>query len=287
MKPILVTGASGLFGGEVARQLVDQGIPVRIYVRDARRAPALDAPFEVVVGDYLDSAALTEAMSGVEKMFLASYDDSHTVEDQANVLAVARKSGVRHIVRLSADGTEEDADIPIFDWHRMCERQLEDSGIAYTHLRPGWIMQNFESFVVDDCIRLPSADGRIGLVDHRDVAAVGVAALTTPGQEGQAHILYTESLSHLEVAEALSQATGRPIRYVDISPETYLRELEAADWEQPSIDSMLGLFEEIRAGGNSDRDVDDTIQPILGRPGIRFSQYARDYATRFDKTSST
>ncbi len=48
--------------------------------------------------------------------------------------------------------------------------------------------------VVDDCIRLPSGDGRIGLVDHRDVAAVGVAALTRPGHENRAYLLNTQSL---------------------------------------------------------------------------------------------
>jgi uncharacterized protein YbjT (DUF2867 family) len=287
MKPILVTGASGLFGGEVARQLVALGIPVRIYVRDSQRAPQFDAPVEVVVGDYLDSAALAEAISGVDKMFLASYDSTDAVSHQANVLAVAGQSDVQHIVRLSADGTDENTGIPIIEWHRLCERQLEDSGITYTHLQPGWIMQNFESFVVEDCIRLPAGDGRIGLVDHRDVAAVGVAALTEAGHENLGHTLYTESLSHAEVAEILTQATGRSIRYLDIDPDVYQQELEAADWERESIDSMLGLFAEMRAGGNDDRDASDMVVDILGRPGIRFSRYARDYAALIGQASSS
>lgn len=281
MKPVLVTGASGLFGGEVARQLVASGIPVRVYVRDAARAPQLNTPVEVVVGDYLDNGALAEAMSGIEKMFLASFDHPAAVEQQANLLAVARRSGVQHIVRLSSDGIEENHDLPIFRWHGQCERQLEATGIAWTHLRPVWVMQNFESFVVDDLIRLPSGDGRIGLVDHRDVAATAVLALTSAGHENRAYLLATESLSHGEIAEILSRATRRPIRYVDVDPDTYEQELATAEWDRPSIDSMLGLFDDVRAGRNRDRAVADSVREILGRPGIRFSKYARDYAERF------
>lgn len=286
MKPILVTGASGLFGGEVARQLVRAGVPVRIFLRDPRRAPMLDAPVEVVVGDYLDSDALAEAVSGIDRMFLASYDHPQTVEHQANVLAVARQFGLQHIVRLSSDGIEECANLPIFRWHGACERQLEESGIDYTHLRPVWVMQNFESFVVDDCIRLPAGDGRIGLVDHRDVAAVAVIALTADEHRNRGHVLSTHSLTHAEIAETLSQATGRAIRYLDIDPQEYREELEAAEWDQPSIETMLGLFQDVRAGSNSDSDVADSLQSLLGRPGIRFREYARDYAASFGKSAS-
>ena len=280
MSQILVTGASGLFGGEVARQLVANNIPIRILVRDPARAPALDGAVEIAVGDYRDSDALTEALSGIEKIFLASYDQAEAVEHQANVLSVARQCGVQHVVRLSSDGTEDDH-IPIFRWHGLCERQLEDSGLAFTHLKPQWIMQNFESFVVDDKLRLPTGDGRIGLVDHRDVASVGVKALTEPGHEGKAYMLTTESLSHAQVAEQLSEATGRAINYINIPPDTYQQELEAAEWDKGSIDSLIGLFAEIRAGQNTDTNVADTVIDVLGRPGIRFSQYARDYASNF------
>jgi NAD(P)-dependent dehydrogenase (short-subunit alcohol dehydrogenase family) len=37
---ILVTGATGTFGGRVARLLADAGLPVRALVRDRRRAAA-------------------------------------------------------------------------------------------------------------------------------------------------------------------------------------------------------------------------------------------------------
>lgn len=83
-----------------------------------------------------------------------------------------------------------------------------------------------------------------------------------------------------EIARLLSRSTGRSITYVDLDPEAYGKELESSGWAKNSIDTMLGLFANIRAGTSSDSMVGNTIMPILGRPGIRFRQFAEDYASR-------
>ena len=49
--------------------------------------------------------------------------------------------------------------------------------------------------------RLPAGEGRLGLVEQRDVAALAVAALTDSGHQGKAYDLATESLSHSEVVD--------------------------------------------------------------------------------------
>ena len=142
-------------------------------------------------------------------------------------------------------------------------------------------MQNFESFVMNDEIRLPAGDGRSAFVDHRDVSAAGVMALTESGHEGQDYPLATESLSHHEIAAQLSEATGRSITYSAISAETYQRELEADGWTPEGIESVQCLYSDIRAETNSDSDIDDLVASVLGRPGIRFCQYAADFADRY------
>ena len=283
MTSILVTGASGLFGGEVASQLVAKGIPIRLLLRESSKAPELTGSVETAIGDYRDYDSLIAAMSGIEKLFLVSRDYPETVEHQANVLKAAKECGVQHVIRLSSDGTDEDRSLPICRWHYECEQQLEASGLEFTHLKPMWVMQNFESFVADDCIRLPSGNGRIGLIDHRDVAALGVEALTSSGHEGKAYIMASESLSHAEIADQLTTALGRTITYIDVSPEEYQQQLEADDWDQDTVDSMLGLFKEVKAGANSDQNVPDTLLEFLGRPGITFRQYAQDYAAVIGK----
>ena len=142
-------------------------------------------------------------------------------------------------------------------------------------------MQNFTSFMmVNDSIRVPAEDGLAGQVDARDVASVATVALTKEGYVGKDYVLCTEALAHGQIAQLLSRSTGRNITYIDLDPETYRKELESSGWTEKSIDSMLGLFDDIRAGTNSDSKMGDTIKPILGRPGIRLQQFAQDYASR-------
>jgi uncharacterized protein YbjT (DUF2867 family) len=282
MTKVLVTGATGTIGGEVARQLSAAGNPVRLLVRDRFRAPQLPGPVEVFEGDFDAPRSLEAAVSGAERLFLASYDRPDVVRQQANVLAAARSADAKHVVRMSSDGIEGYQHLPIFQWHLACERQLEDSGLAFTHLKPVWVMQNFDSFVVDNRIRLPAGDGRIGLVDARDIAAIAVAALTQAGHDGKAYRLSAESLTHQEIAQELSLASNRIVVYEDLPPDTYRLEKSAAGWPAESLDTMLELFDSIRAETNYDRNASDTILPILNRPAITFREFAREWAARLD-----
>ena len=274
-----------MFGGEVARQLVAKRIPIRILVRDPSEVPQLDKSVEIFTGDFINTGALAAALNGIEKLYLASYDKPELIEHQANVLAVAKQCEVQHVVRLSSAGTEENNELPDLYRHAVCERQLEESGLDFTHLKPMWVMQNFESFVVNDRIRLPAGEGRLGLVDHRDVATVAVAALTTSGHEGKAYELATESLSHSEVAGQLSEATGRSITYENISPEAYEQQLLSDGYLKDDIDTLQGLLSDVRKGINSDTNVTDTVKEVLGRPGITFKQFAQDYASSIGTSS--
>src|SRR5438876_96356 len=75
---------------------------------------------------------------------------------------------------------------------------------------------------------LPAAmqEGRIAMVDARDVAAVAVAALTAPGHAGQTYVITgPEALSHAMVAAILSEAAGRPIVYRDIALDAFRAQL--------------------------------------------------------------
>ncbi len=146
-------------------------------------------------------------------------------------------------------------------------------------------MQNFlpsssATPVVDGKIRLPAGDGNGSFVDARDIAAVAVEALTTPGHEGKAYELTgPEALSYSDVADRLSTATGRSIIYENISPKTYEQEKVSQGWSRASIDTMLALFADVRAG--IDSVVTDTVESVTGRAPLSFQKFARDHASEF------
>ena len=286
MTRILVTGATGTIGGEIARQLQVRGEPIRVLVRDAAKGPEAGESIEVSVGDFAMPESLDAALNGIERVFLASFDSPDQQELQRYLLTAAKRHGVHHIVRMSTMAVHENRHLPIFRWHSDSEQQLEESGLAFTHLRPSWVMQNFLSFVVGDVIRLPAGDGRVRFVDARDIAAVAAEALTTPGHEGKAYELTgPEALSHAAVADKLSAATGRSIVYENISPETYEQEKASQGWPRASIDTLLALFAEIRVGTNHDPVVTNTVENVAGRAAFSFQEFARDYATRFGASS--
>ena len=280
---ILVTGATGTFGAALVDLLRGQGRAVRVLVRDPARFAAEGV--EVFAGDFGDTASLGGAMAGIEAVFLASFDRPAMPALQRNVLEAARRHGVRRVARISSMGVDNPQFGPIMADHLEGERQLEASGLGYTHLRPSWVLQNFlpssaATPVREGRIRLPAGDGRVSFVDARDVAAVAAVALTEPGHEGAAYELTgPDARTHAELAAALSAASGRAIAYEDLAPEAYVEGLRAAGWPAASIESMNTLFAEIREGAAG--VLTDHVKRVTGRQPLSIEDFARDHAPLF------
>ena len=234
MPKILVTGATGTFGNAVAQQLQEAGEAARVLVRDPAGFEL--SGFEVAVGNFGDEESLDQALTGIESVFLASFDRGDLLAFHKNVIEAAKRQGVRHLARISTMFVEEPRFASFMAPGLAGERQLEDSGLAFTHLRPSWVLQNFlptsgVSPVKDGKIRLPAGDGKVGFVDARDVAAVAAKALTEPGHEGRTYELTgPEARSHQALAEALSEATGQSIRFEALDPAVYHQELAEQGW---------------------------------------------------------
>src|SRR5205085_9640565 len=124
---ILVTGATGLNGGEVVRRLSARDIPVRALVRDRARAGALSAlpRVEVVEGDMARPDGLGAALHRIERALLISSSVPDMLDVQSNFIAAARKAGVRHVVKLSGIMPELDSPFRFARMHGEIERRLE------------------------------------------------------------------------------------------------------------------------------------------------------------------
>ncbi|HUS98546.1 MAG TPA: SDR family oxidoreductase [Hyphomicrobiaceae bacterium] len=283
MSDILVTGATGTFGAAIVEGFRQVGRKIRVLVRDPLRFAKMNE--EVAIGDFTDPASLEAAMSGIDRVFLASFDRPDMPALQNNLLNAAQRQGIRHIVRISTIGVDDPRFGQIMANHLKGEQQLEDSGLAFTHLRPSWVLQNYlptSAFtpVRDGKISLPAGNAGVGFVDARDVAAVAVAALTKPGHDGRTYTLTgQEAATHAQLAEALSAATGQPIEYNDLPPEDYVRAVTAAGWSPASIESVCRLFADMRAGGAA--TVSDDVRNVTGRPPLSIFDFARDYAQDF------
>lgn len=282
---ILVTGATGKTGVDVVRGLAIVGAGVRALVRDAAKAPALRRPgVEVVVGDLGKPDSLQAALHGVDRVFLCSAADPRQVELQGNLVRAAKESGVQHVVKLSALGASLDSPVPFACWHAETEKQLISAGIPWTFLRPHYFMQNLlgltTAIKAKGALSLPLKSAKFSLVDSRDVAAVAVETLTGAGHERKIYdVTGAEALSGADLAQKLAKATGKPIRYLDVSPGQAKTEMLAAgwpDWLATSMTALYGIFATGHAAA-----VSPIVEELTGYPPRTFDDWARENAAAF------
>jgi uncharacterized protein YbjT (DUF2867 family) len=283
---ILVTGATGLSGSELMRRLSAKGIPSRALVRNLAKAqPLTSLPnVEVVVGDMARPDSLTEALDGVERAMLISSSDPTMVETQSAFIDAARSAGVKHVVKLSGIIPELDSPFRFARMHAEIEQRLEASGLAYTHLRAGEVMASYfrqvPSIVGRGIMALPMGDARIAAIDVGDIAEVAIAVLTTSGHEGKTYPLTgPEALTMAEVAEKLSVAIGKPVRYVAVPPEEARQARLAAGMPPYLAEGLDELFAERRNGKES--RVWSTIEDVFGWAPTRFDEFATKNAAIF------
>ena len=282
---ILVTGATGTTGSEVVKQLAAAGKKVRALVRSPEKAAGLKGPnVELVQGDLADVKSLDAAFKGVETLFLLSGGDPQQTELQGNALKAAKRAGVKRVVKMSAMGADAGSPINLARWHAQTEKELKDSGMAWTILQPHYFMQNFMMNAAT--IKSQGAfygsfkDGKLAMVDARDIADVAAKVLTTPGHEGKTYaITGPEGLSMSEAATRLGAAIGKPVRYVDLPPDQFKRGMVGAGLPEWMASDLTGMAAWFSTGGGATPA--PTVQGITGKPARSFDTFARDFAGAF------
>lgn len=273
-RPVLVTGATGNAGREVVRALRSRGAAVRLAARVA------DAPDEVRL-DFQDASTFAAAAQSCGAVFLLR---PPAISDVGATLLpfvdAARAEGVEHIVFLSVAGAERNPLVP----HHAVERHLQGGPPGWTLLRPGFFAQNVgtayrEDIVRDDRVYVPAGRGRAAFVDLRDVGDVAADALLHPeAHRGQAYTLTgPRAFSFAEVAWALTQATGRAIRYDAASALGYAAHLvrQGAPLAQAAVQTVLHVG--LRFG--QAQAIDPTLERLLGRRPRSVLDYIRDHAS--------
>ncbi len=283
MNTILVT--SGNIGNFVVEGLRAKGLPVRVLVRRVSPNPRWqELGVEQVAGDFGDPESLADAFRGVEKFFSVTPFVENLAQLGMNAVEAARRAGVGYVVRSSALGASEDAPIWMGRAHGQVEAALQRSGMPYSILRPNTFMQSYlmhaASIQSQNAFYLPQGDGKVSLVDVRDIAELAVAALTEPGREGAVYeITGPEALSNSEIAGKLSTALGRTIQYVDVSEQQAQESLRASGVSPLLVNALIELFRISKAGYAA--AVSPAVEQVLRRPARTFDGFLRDYRQEF------
>lgn len=282
---ILVTGATGNVSSAAIQYLVGLGANVRALVRDESKAQSLkDAGVEVVVGDLMRPETLDAAFAGVDKVFLLTPIGPDAATMARNGIASAKRTGNPHIVRLSESSPEPVSALRNGRLHAQVNEELEASGLRYASLRPTFYMQNTmlaaQTVASDGMVYMPFKDGKLGMIDIRDVAEAATKVLTSAGHEGKTYVLTgPESISFHDVARGLSKALGKEVKYVNV-PLAAAREtmigMGLPGW---GADAFCEYFHNFSEGGGD--MVTDDVERLLGKPARSYETFARDFAQMF------
>ena len=281
---ILVTGATGNVGAEVARLLIEKGrekgFPVRIAVRNVQKAKAKfgeDAHIEYAALDFDKPETYQAAFEGVRGMFLMR---PPAVADASKINAAvdaAKAAGVQRVAFLSLQGVERNPLLP----HARTEKYLKSTGLTYTFLRASFFMQNLDTTHREDIaeygeIFVPAGRGKTSFIDVRDIAAVAVEALTEAGHENRAYELTgTDALDYFQVADIFTDVLGKRVTYPNPSPWRFWRRMKERGLPTPFILIMIGLYTVCRLGLVS--HVSNDVAQVLGRAPTSMKKYVADY----------
>ncbi len=280
-RTVLVTGATGKIGSDAARELTGRhDLSLRLFVRDTGKAGALaQAGAALAQGTFEDHASLRAAMQGVDTLVLITAAGPHAADLALGALVEAKEARVRRIVRVSVIHAAEDGPTDNVRQHGRTDRAIQESGLAYTILRPNFFMQNLlgslPTINAEGNLYYGFGDGKLGLIDARDIADSVVGAVLSEDFNNQAlELTGPASLSMYDVADILSRELGRPVRYVAVSPEAVeqsLRQAGMGDW----FPGVMRDYSAAYARGWAD-EVTDGVPRLAGHPARSFATFARE-----------
>ena len=289
---ILVVGATGVLGMEICRRLAAAGKSFRALVRSTsdpvKKDVLKELGGELVEGDLKDTTSLGRGCRGATAVIttptaIGSRQEGDTFDSvdlhgQMHLIDAARAAKAAHYVFVSVSGNLlKRGENPLFDAKQAVESHLQQSGVAYTILRPTlfteiWLSPHLGfDFANAKATIYGSGQNKISYISLHNVADFAMEALSNPAARTTALELGgPEALSQIEVVRMFEEIAGRPFEKQFI-PEEALRARKAAATnpvEQTFADLTLA------AARGDTIEMSETFQKFSVRPR-RVREYAK------------
>ncbi|NNK79178.1 MAG: NmrA family NAD(P)-binding protein [Litoreibacter sp.] len=287
---VLVTSAGGKTGLQTTLQLREKGFPVRAFVRrrDHRSEILKRAGAEIFVGDQYSLGDMRAAMQGVQRAYQCAPTAPNGLYFNAVFTAAAYEARLEHVVTLSQ--WLSSANHP-----SLFTREVYLSDIligmrkemSVTTVNPGWFADNY-LMVLDMAVQLgvftmPLGAGNVkknAAPSNEDIARVVTASLLDPGSHAGQTYRPTgpQLLSPDDIAQAMGRATGRRVRYIDISERMMIKSLRALPPSNYSVAAVtqLALYaDEYRRGAFAVNAPTDHVERVGGQEPEPFESIVR------------
>lgn len=280
---ILVTGASGNVGAYVVKYLKEMGQHVVAAGTRVEKLIGLygDAVLPVKL-DFEDQTTFDNALDGIETIFFMRPPHLGNPEDLYPFLDAVKRRGVKLIVFLSLMGVEKNP----FPPHHKIEKRIESLGIPYTHIRPGFFMQNLLGVHLEEIIKkreifIPAGRSKTSFIDAEDIGMATAMILSQPEKhQNKAYTLTGgESLDYKQIADILSSITGEDIRYANPGLLHYRKYyIKHRNLDPKYVNVTVGLYLMTRLG--TAKDVTDTFFELTGKRPTTFRKFAEKHNWR-------
>jgi uncharacterized protein YbjT (DUF2867 family) len=274
---IVVTGGTGRVGRQVVAQLGENGVPVRVVSRNPLGLPA---DVEAKRADLADPASLEPHLKGAAALFLLwPFTSADLTAELAPKVARIAARHVQRVVYLSAQPAGER---PGSFW-ALAERAIEDSGVAWTFLRPTGFASNTllwaDQIRSGNVVRWPFGAAARSLIDERDIAAVAARALTGDGHAGARYVLTgPATLTQAGQVAAIGHALGRDLAWEELPRPQAMQALTASWGDAGFAASALDTWQKFVTDPEI---VTGTVREVTGSPAHSFADWAAANAGAF------
>jgi uncharacterized protein YbjT (DUF2867 family) len=262
---VLVIGATGTLGRQIARQALDAGHQVRCMVRSPRRAAFLQEwGCELTRGDLLEPDSLDYALEGQEAVIDASTaranDPGSSYETdwtgKLNLLDAAERAGLKRFVFVSLLDAAKHRDVPLMDIKHCTEQALIDSDFDYTILRCVAFMQGLISQIAipvleNQTVWVSGTPTPIAYMNTQDVARFAVSALSRPETIRKAlPVVGPRAWSTGEITQLCEKYSGKSARVFRVRPFLLRLMQGIASFFEPAVNVAERLsFDKVIGGG--------------------------------------
>ena len=230
---------------------------------------------ELRAASFEESSSLVAAFRGAERALLISTDavdvPGRRVAQHRAAVHAAREAGVRHVVYTSLTNPGPESLVSIAPDHHATEVAIGEVFASYAILRNNlytdYLLGSLPHAVRAGRIANSLGDGGVGYVTREDCARAAAAALASDFEGRAVHdITGPAAITQAELADIVSDLSGRRITYEALDAETAQRRLVQAGLPEP-IAALLVSFE--RAGARGQLAVaSDAVSLLTGAPPV-------------------
>lgn len=299
---ILIVGATGTLGRQIARHAIDEGYKVRCLVRNVNKASFLkEWGAEVVKGDFCKPQTLPPALEGIDAVIDAATSratESLSIkkidwDGKLNLIKASKEAGVKRYIFFSILNAEKYPEVPLMDIKYCTEEFLKECGLNYTILRPCGFMQGLIAqygipILDNQSIWVSGESTPIAYMNTQDIAKFAIRTLEVPETENRTFpVVGTRAWTAQEIVNLCERLSGKEAKISRI-PLGLLRFLRKfTRWFKWTLNTSDRLaFAEVLASG---KPLDAPMEEVYKTFGLNpdetttLEAYLKEYFDRIMK----